>query len=114
MHLGDRLKSERLRLQLSQKSMAEAADTSTRSQISYETGQVKSLPSQYLARVAPFGVDVMYVLTGERVENVATTPNELAFLRLARAMPSKEVADAARQALVGILASHGIKLDQSS
>lgn len=110
MTIGNRLKEERERLNLSQTSLAEAAGTTKKTQIDYETDRTPP-KANYLAVVASWGVDVAYVITGERVENTATTPDELAFLRLARAMPNKEVAAAARQALVGILASHGVKLN---
>lgn len=65
MSISERLKEERLRLGLSQKAMADAAGTSTRSQISYETGQVKNLPSDYLAALGTLGVDVPYLILGK-------------------------------------------------
>jgi DNA-binding XRE family transcriptional regulator len=107
---GERLKSERVRLSLSQRSMAEAGGVSTRTQISYETGQVKRLPGSYLASVSAFGVDVMFVITGQRVENVAATPVELAYLRNCRALAGHGVAKQGLDGLTFLRESKGIKL----
>jgi len=63
---GDRLEEERKRLGLSQQNFADLMDISRTSQVNYETN--KREPSAgYLAFSATIGVDVLYVLTGERL-----------------------------------------------
>lgn len=63
--IGDRLRQERERLNLSQQAMAEAGDVSRKTQYSYESGESK-LSVEYLIRVAVIGCDLVYVLTGVR------------------------------------------------
>lgn len=62
--LGERLKTERDRLRLSQSDFAALGGASKRSQIDWEKGSL--VPNaEFLARMAQHGVDVLYVLTGE-------------------------------------------------
>lgn len=96
----DRLLEERKRLGLSQTAFAEAAGVQKRSQINYEAGD--RLPDvAYLAAAAAAGVDVRYVVTGERdyVPPPALSSEEQRLVVLFR------LADAAvRKAVVGALA----------
>ncbi|WP_445368836.1 helix-turn-helix domain-containing protein [Methylomonas sp. BW4-1] len=108
MSAGSRLKEERERLKLTQKSMAEAAGTTTRTQISYE-GNATPPKSAYLAKVAVFGIDVGYVITGKRFENVACTPTELAYLRQCRALATKGLAQQGLDGLNFLRISSGIE-----
>ena len=63
--IGERLKLERLRLGLTQPQLAAIGLTTKKSQIDYEQGN--SYPkASYLAAVSQFGVDVNYIITGER------------------------------------------------
>lgn len=63
--IGERIKEERERLKLSVTDFAAGAGVSDRTQRNYESGQ--RLPdAEYLARAVGLGVDVDYVLTGER------------------------------------------------
>lgn len=63
--IANRLKAAREGLGLSQQAIAEHCGITARSQRNYEAGE--RLPdAQYLARLADAGVDVVYVLTGER------------------------------------------------
>jgi transcriptional regulator with XRE-family HTH domain len=64
-NFGARLKEERKRLGLNQAQLAELAATSNVAQSRYETGD-RSPDWEYLSRVADAGVDVLYVLTGQR------------------------------------------------
>ena len=67
--IGDRLKEERARLELTQEKFGELCGAKKRTQINYE--QNKNMPdATYLAKAANIGVDVQYVLTGELLENV--------------------------------------------
>jgi transcriptional regulator with XRE-family HTH domain len=107
--IGNRLKEERERLTLTQPSLALACGTTKKTQIEYEKD--KSPPkAPYLAKAASFGVDVAYVITGIRLDNVAKTADELGFLRACRAMPNETARSAARAALMGVLAAYGVNL----
>jgi DNA-binding XRE family transcriptional regulator len=74
MSIGQRLKEERERLNLSQTALAEAAGTTKQTQFSYETDRTPPKAS-YLAAVVPYGVDVAYVVTGQRPEGTPTEWN---------------------------------------
>ncbi len=63
--IGSRLRSERLRLGVSQSALAEACGAKKTSQINYEAGRTYP-DADYLVKAAAVGVDVLYVLTGER------------------------------------------------
>lgn len=65
MGIGDRLKEERERLGFNQTDFAANAGASKNSQYNYEKGE-RSPDATYLAAVAEKGVDVLYVVTGER------------------------------------------------
>lgn len=63
--LGERLRVERDRLGLNQSDFAALGGASKRSQIDWEKGAL--VPNaEFLALVAGHGVDVLFVLTGER------------------------------------------------
>lgn len=110
MTIGDRLKQERDRLKLSQPAMAEAADTTKKTQIDYEKN--KTTPKgRYLAKVAALGVDVGYVITGVRAENVAHTPTELGYLRHCRLLATKGLEGQGLNGLVFLRESNGISID---
>lgn len=66
MGIGDRLKEERERLGFNQTEFAAKAGASKNSQYNYEKGD-RSPDACYLAAVADQGVDVLYVVTGQRV-----------------------------------------------
>lgn len=65
MNIGERLKEERVRLGYSQADFAAIAGVAKTSQFNYEKGE-RSPDAAYLAAVAEKGVDVLYVVTGER------------------------------------------------
>jgi transcriptional regulator with XRE-family HTH domain len=62
--LGQRLKSERLRLSLTQEALAKRVDVVVRSIIGYEQGTT-TIRSDILYRLAAAGIDVSYVLFGD-------------------------------------------------
>jgi transcriptional regulator with XRE-family HTH domain len=72
MDFGERLKAERKRLDMTQQAMAEACGVSKRQQLYYEADQWPG--GAYLSAAAKIGVDVGFVLTGERAE--AGSPEE--------------------------------------
>lgn len=64
--IGDRLREERERLDLNQTQFAERAGTTRKTQFNYESN-ARRPDADYLAALAAAGVDVLYVLTGQRV-----------------------------------------------
>lgn len=110
MSIGNRLREERERLKLSQPSMAGAAGTTKRTQFAYETDKTPPKAS-YLAKVASLGVDVGYVITGVRAENVAHTPTEMGYLRHCRLLATKGLDAQGLKGLVFLRESNGIKLE---
>lgn len=101
MSLGIRLREERERLGLSQPKFAAIANTTKQTLFSWESG--KTAPDGFqIAAFAAAGVDVLYVLTGQRdgpapVTLTAEEETMLAYFREA----SKEVRRAALGALLG-------------
>lgn len=78
--MGDRLRDERLRINLQQNDLADQCDVSRRTFSAWEKGE--STPSaEALAVMAGYGADVLYIVTGQRsVEmesNLAPSEREL-------------------------------------
>ena len=67
--IGIRLKEERERLGITQPVFAEAAGAKKRTLIDWEKG-ISSPTAVQLSALSEIGVDVMYVLTGQRVAPV--------------------------------------------
>lgn len=65
MSIGARLKEERERLGLSQDAFAQIGGIQRRAQVRYEQDE-RQPDAVYLAAVAANGVDVLYLLTGQR------------------------------------------------
>jgi transcriptional regulator with XRE-family HTH domain len=65
MALGNRLKAERKRLGLSQEALGARGGVATNAQGNYE-GDKRTPDANYLAGVSAAGVDVLYVLTGQK------------------------------------------------
>ncbi|QJQ13484.1 helix-turn-helix transcriptional regulator [Pseudomonas putida] len=65
MNIGERLREERVRLGYNQADFAAIAGVAKTSQFNYEKGD-RSPDAAYLAAVAEKGVDVLFVVTGER------------------------------------------------
>jgi len=63
---SERLREERKRLGLSQAVLAQLGGVRARAQGNYENGE-RSPDAEYLSRIARAGVDVHYVITGQRV-----------------------------------------------
>lgn len=96
--IGLRLKQERLRLKLTQPEFAELALTKKRTLIDWEKG-VSSPGAPQLAAMANAGVDVMFVLCGDRSMVQKSAPDEELLLDAYRQLPVGE----RRQLLSGIL-----------
>ncbi|GKT19741.1 helix-turn-helix domain-containing protein [Acidovorax sp. SUPP2522] len=71
-NIGPRLRSERERLGLTQDALADAVQVSKRALINYEKGD-RSPDADLLAAAASVGVDVLYVLTGQRSQPAPAT-----------------------------------------
>jgi transcriptional regulator with XRE-family HTH domain len=106
---GSRLKSERKRLCLSQLQLADLCGVALRSQQNYEKDE-RQPDAGYLSAVATAGVDVLYVITGVRGENTASTPMELAYLRNCRALPSMDARKRGLDMLCYLREAYGVKL----
>jgi transcriptional regulator with XRE-family HTH domain len=63
--VGDRLRDERVRLGLNQEDLAQAGAVNRNTQGSYERG-ARHPDTAYLRAVAGLGVDIVYVLTGQK------------------------------------------------
>lgn len=87
---GTRLKHERKRLKLTQNALATLGGVEPNAQTSYETG--KRWPRvDYLQRINIAGVDINFLMTGERLspETVkALSPNESPLLPALPALPA--------------------------
>ena len=81
MNLNERIKEERERLGYSQTAFAALAEASKHSQINWEKG-IGTPTASVLAAWAPHGVDVLYILTGQRQAQtgVTLTPRQAALL----------------------------------
>ena len=73
MNLGERIKEERERLGHSQTAFAALAEASKHSQINWEKG-VGTPTAAVLAAWSAHGLDVLYVVTGQRQGGAAAPP----------------------------------------
>ena len=76
---GSRLKTERKRLGFNQTAFGALARVSKDAQLNYESG-LRSPDAAYLAALAAHGVDVGFVLTGQRSAGAPLTPEQSALL----------------------------------
>lgn len=99
LNVGERIKEERVRLGLNQGDFAVMAKVSKTTQFNYEKSE-RSPDAEYLAAVAARGLDVLYVVTGERKPSVADslTVEEAAVLAHLRVLPEADRAAMARMA----------------
>lgn len=97
LNIGERLKEERVRLGYNQADFAAIAGVAKTSQFNYEKGE-RSPDAAYLAAVAEKGVDVLYVVTGERKPQPADslTAAEAELLNHYRELPLADQAGASR------------------
>ena len=82
--IGEILKEERQRLGMNQEDFAAVAGLKRRAQTLYEQNE-RAPDALYLRALAGIGVDVHYILTGERVQS-ALTPDERVLLDGYRSM----------------------------
>lgn len=70
--IGERLREERVRLGLSQAALGELGGVKANAQGNYEKGD-RYPDAAYLAAVSEHGVDVLYVVTGQRTPHIASS-----------------------------------------
>ncbi len=96
LNIGERLKEERVRLGFNQAEFAAFGGVAKTSQFNYEKGD-RSPDADYLAAVSAQGVDILYVVTGERKPQTAESISSDA-LELLEVY--EQVSDADRQVLL--------------
>lgn len=96
MGIGERLRAERERLDMSQEQCGALGGVRKQAQLMYEKGE-RNPDSLYLAGIAAHGADVLYILTGER-SAAALSADEQELLALFRAAPL-----AVKAAVIGAL-----------
>lgn len=99
--IGARLREERERLDLSQAQMAALAEFKLRTYQDWERG-IAAVSSEFLALAAPHGLDVFYVLTGERMSSkLSLDPIQSAVLNsLAQCSPQRQMEAVQHMALL--------------
>lgn len=80
--LGERIREERVRLGFAQPDFAGLAGASKSTQINWEKNQ-GAPDARTLAAWSEFGLDITFVVTGERSINKASTPYEIELLQRA-------------------------------
>lgn len=76
---GKRLKEERERMGLTQTALADIASVTKVTQINYEKDSRKP-DIEYLELIKNAGVDILYVITGERGQGTKLSPDEVKLL----------------------------------
>lgn len=97
--VGERLREERERLRLSQAAFGEIGGVKANAQGKYESSE-RFPGADYLESVATHGVDVLYVVTGERkpLPSESLTVEESLVLAHLRVLPEADRAAMARMA----------------
>jgi len=102
--IAARLREERHRLQLSQQQLADVGGVKLRTLQDWERS-LSPVQTEFLAATRPHGMDVLYVVTGERVDVVVTPdalgPDEVELLRSYNGLTGK--AKTTIRDLVGML-----------
>ncbi|WP_232338784.1 helix-turn-helix domain-containing protein [Burkholderia cenocepacia] len=111
--VGSRLREERLRIGLSQDEFAAVGGITRRSQSAYESDE-RSPDASYLLGVRAIGVDIYYVLTGERISaehgagEVKADGEEAEFLEVYRQL--NETGKATLQSFIGSVLNQAVML----
>lgn len=89
--ISERLREERLRLDLKQTDILRQIDVAISTFSNYETGK-RSPDLEFIMKLGALGYDVAYIVTGERHENgaVVLPPDEQEWLNLYRKMASDD------------------------
>uniref|UniRef100_UPI0035C6E68E helix-turn-helix domain-containing protein n=1 Tax=Serratia quinivorans TaxID=137545 RepID=UPI0035C6E68E len=99
LDIGVRLREERERLSLSQAALGEIGGIKKLAQLKYEQG-ARAPDAVYLALIARVGIDVQYIVTGERA-STAIPKDELELVELYRSAPLAVKAAAQRVLTTG-------------
>ncbi|MEQ1975003.1 MULTISPECIES: helix-turn-helix transcriptional regulator [unclassified Xenorhabdus] len=83
--IGFRLREERTRLNLTQAELADIGGIHKNTQGNYENNQ-KSPDAKYLERLAALGVDILYIITGNRSSRPDISIDEKILVENYRAM----------------------------
>jgi transcriptional regulator with XRE-family HTH domain len=110
MTIGERLKRERKRLHLSQGDLAKVGGIHYKSQANYES-DVRAPDTDYLTKIAAFGIDIGFIILGARAFNVAHNPTEIGYLTQCRLLATKGLADLGLSGLVFLRDANGITPD---
>jgi transcriptional regulator with XRE-family HTH domain len=112
--IGDRIREERKKLQLSQSDFAKLAGCSRNAQAVYERNE--SLPgAAYLLSLSGMGIDVLYVLTGATTPNIGDISNdEIELIKLFRGAPLAVKAAALAALTAGSSATNSISVSGGS
>lgn len=87
--VGMRLREERERLGLKQEDLALPGGVNRNTQGSYERG-VRNPDTAYLAGVSVLGVDLLYVISGQRTVTDGLSPDEAELIQRYRAIPDED------------------------
>ncbi|QTT81056.1 helix-turn-helix transcriptional regulator [Pseudomonas chlororaphis] len=87
--VGDRLREERVRLNLNQEDLAQVGGVNRNTQGSYERG-ARNPDSAYLIAISDLGVDVMFVLTGTRAVSGSLSADEAQIIVQYRHIPEQD------------------------
>ena len=112
--IGERLREERVRLGMSQTTFGEVGGVTKKTQMLYEGGE-RAPDAGYLAAAAESGVDVRYVITGQRdapAQEVPTTEEKLLMQYFRDASPA--VRKAALAALLSGSSGAGSGMNMSN
>lgn len=113
--IGDRLREERERLGMSQATFGELGGVKANAQGNYEKGD-RYPDAAYLAAVSEHGVDVLYVVTGERRPTPADSiaADEAALLMDYRRLPDTQRASSLEMvhALAEMAGRYEVKSDK--
>jgi len=108
--IGDRLRIEREKTGLNQADFGAWGAVSRNTQYNYESGARKP-DTGYLQKLAEHGVDVLYILTDQRIENVLNEEETRLLDRYRRTPPEKRHM---LHELSEVLANHKPKTESSS
>ncbi|MBS7819031.1 XRE family transcriptional regulator [Wohlfahrtiimonas chitiniclastica] len=75
MMLGDRLREEREKLQLSQEAFGALGGVGKQAQLRYEKGE-RYPDGLYFEKIASVGCDIQYIITGIRTENISSVVHD--------------------------------------
>lgn len=110
MQIGEYLRAERERLGLTQTAMSKAAGVAFRTYCDYEAGKSEPKASTLVA-LREFGVDALYVLTGQRTPKVGNfSHDEIELVALYRSAPLAVKAAALAALTAGNSASNSINV----